>query len=60
MIKLPGLKKINTVVFISGTGTNFKNLINFSLKKNSPQLILKLSYQIDIMLKALIMQKNIK
>ena len=36
MIKLPGLKKINTVVFISGTGTNFKNLINFSLKKNSP------------------------
>ena len=36
MIKLLGLKKINTVVFISGTGTNFKNLINFSLKKNSP------------------------
>ena len=27
-------KKINTAVFISGTGTNLKSLIKFSLKKN--------------------------
>ncbi len=29
------LKKINIAVFISGTGSNLKNLINYSLKKNS-------------------------
>jgi len=29
-------KKIKTAVFISGTGSNFKNLIKFSNKKNSP------------------------
>ena len=29
-------KKVNTAVFISGTGSNFKNLLNFSLKKSSP------------------------
>ena len=39
MTKLIGPKKINTAVFISGTGTNFKNLIKFSLKKNSPIII---------------------
>ena len=36
MKKLIGLDKIKTAVFISGTGTNLKNLIKFSLKKNSP------------------------
>ncbi len=36
MTKLTGPKKINTAVFISGTGTNLKNLIKFSLSKNSP------------------------
>ena len=27
MVKLTGLKKIKTAVFISGTGSNLKNLI---------------------------------
>ena len=36
MKKLIGLDKIKTAVFISGIGTNLKNLIKFSLKKNSP------------------------
>ena len=36
MIKLNGFKKINTAVFISGNGSNLKNLIKFSLKKKSP------------------------
>ena len=36
MVKLIGLKKIKTAVFISGTGSNLKNLIKFSLLKNSP------------------------
>jgi phosphoribosylglycinamide formyltransferase-1 len=35
MLKLTGVKKINIAVFISGTGTNFKNLIQYSLKKQS-------------------------
>ncbi len=30
------LKKINTAVFISGKGSNLKNLIKFSLSKKSP------------------------
>jgi len=36
MKKSIGLKKIKTAVFISGTGSNLKNLIKFSKKKNSP------------------------
>ena len=36
MEKLTGLKKIKTAVFISGTGSNFKNLIIFSKIKKSP------------------------
>jgi len=35
MQKLTGLKKINISIFISGTGTNLKNLIFHSFKKNS-------------------------
>ena len=35
MLKSTGIKKINIAVFISGTGTNFKNLIQYSLKKQS-------------------------
>ncbi len=35
MIKLNGLEKIKIAVFISGTGSNLKNLIKFSVKKNS-------------------------
>ena len=36
MGKLIGPQKIRTAVFISGTGSNLKNLIEFSLKKVSP------------------------
>ena len=36
MVKLTGLKKFKTAVFISGTGSNLKNLIKFSKIKNSP------------------------
>ena len=36
MIKFTGLSKVNTAIFISGTGSNFKNLIKFSLLKKSP------------------------
>jgi len=36
MLKLTGLKKIKTAVFISGTGSNLKNLIRFSKIKKSP------------------------
>jgi phosphoribosylglycinamide formyltransferase-1 len=35
MLKLTGVKKANIAVFISGIGTNFKNLIQHSLKKQS-------------------------
>ncbi len=35
MVKSTGLKKINSAVFISGTGTNLLNLINYSLSKKS-------------------------
>ena len=36
MVKFRGLNKVKTAVFISGTGSNFKNLIKFSLQKKSP------------------------
>ena len=36
MEKLTGLKKIKTAVFISGAGSNLKNLIKFSKIKKSP------------------------
>ena len=36
MKKLIGLKKTKAAVFISGKGSNLKNLIKFSIKKNSP------------------------
>ena len=35
-MKSIGLDKINTAVFISGNGSNLKNLINFSKLKKSP------------------------
>ena len=47
MEKLTGLKKIKTVVFISGTGTNLKNIIQFSKLKKSPisvELIISSNY----------------
>ena len=44
MVKSTGPKKIRTAVFISGTGSNLKNLIKFSLKKKSPiEIILIIS-----------------
>jgi len=36
VVKLTGLKKIKTAVFISGSGSNLKNLIKFSKTKSSP------------------------
>jgi len=36
MEKLTGLNKLKTAVFISGTGSNFKNLIKFSKLKKTP------------------------
>ena len=39
MEKLTGLKKVKTAVFISGRGSNLKNLIKFSRTKRSPIII---------------------
>ena len=36
MVRSTGIKKINCAVFISGTGSNLKSLIEFAKKKNSP------------------------
>jgi len=36
MEKLTGLRKLKTAVFISGTGSNLKNLIKFSQIKKTP------------------------
>ena len=36
MIKFPGINKIKTAVFISGTGSNLENLIKFSTLKRTP------------------------
>ena len=36
MVRLIGPKKIKCAVFISGTGSNLKSLIQFTKKKNSP------------------------
>ena len=49
MVKLNGSKKIKTAVFISGTGSNLKNLIKFSLLKKSP---IKVSFIISNNIKA--------
>ena len=35
MVKLIGLDKLRTAIFISGTGSNLKNLIDFSYSKKS-------------------------
>ena len=39
MARLTGYSKVNTAVFISGTGSNLKSLIKFSKTKKSPILI---------------------
>ena len=35
MVKLTGIKK-RTAIFISGNGSNMRNLVEFSKKKNAP------------------------
>ena len=48
MEKLTGLKKIKTAVFISGIGSNLRNIIRFSKTKRSPisiDLILSNTFQ---------------
>ena len=49
MIKFLGSNKIKTAVFISGTGSNLKNLIKFSFLKKSP---IKISLIISSNIKA--------
>ena len=44
MIRLTGSNKIKTAIFISGTGSNFKSLIKFSLLEKSP---IKIEYLIS-------------
>ena len=53
MEKLIGLKKIKTAVFISGTGSNLKNLIKFSRLKKSP-------ISIDLIVSNTILAKGLK
>ncbi|MDB9704692.1 phosphoribosylglycinamide formyltransferase [bacterium] len=53
MAKLIGLNKIKTAVFISGTGSNLKNLINFSKTKRSP-------ISIDLIISNTIKAKGLK
>ena len=40
MEKLTGYRKINTAVFISGTGSNLNSLIKFSKQKNHQFLLI--------------------
>ena len=53
MAKLIGLNKVKTAVFISGTGSNLKNLINFSKTKKSP-------ISIDLIISNTIKAKGLK
>ena len=39
MAQLTGTRKVNTAVFISGTGSNLRSLVQFSKKKKSPIFI---------------------
>ena len=60
MIKFNGLNKINTAVFISGNGSNLKNLINFSLKKRGSQFKIKLVISNNPKAKGLIHAKKLR
>ena len=53
MEKLTGLKKIKTAVFISGTGSNLRNIIKFSQTKKSP-------ISIDLILSSTSQAKGLK
>ena len=59
MIRLNGLNKIKTAVLISGTGSNLKNLLKFSLKKNS-RFEIKIVISNNSNAKGLIYAKNFK
>ena len=59
MAQLIGNKKIKTAVFISGTGSNLKSLINFSKLKNSP-ISIKLIISNNDKAKGLIFAKRYK
>src|SRR6056300_878226 len=59
MLKSTGVKKTNIAVFISGTGTNLKNLIQYSLKKQS-KFIIKLIVSNNVNAKGLEYAKKFK
>ena len=59
MPRLIGIKKINIAVFISGNGSNFKNLITDSLKKRSKYNI-KLVISNNVTAKGLIYARKFK
>ena len=59
MLKSTGIKKTNIAVFISGKGTNFKNLIQYSLKKQS-KFIIKLIVSNNVNAKGLKYAKKFK
>ena len=59
MTRLNGLNKIKTAVFISGTGSNLKNLLKFSLKKNS-KFEIKIIISSNSNAKGLVYAKNFK
>ena len=39
MVRSTGIKKLKSAIFISGNGSNMKNLFNFSKKKKSPIVV---------------------
>ena len=59
MLKSTGVKKTKIAVFISGVGTNFKNLIQYSLKKKS-KFIIKLVVSNNVNAKGLEYAKKFK
>mgnify|MGYP001162956384 CR=1 FL=1 len=59
MTRLNGLNKIKTAVFISGTGSNLKNLLKFTLKKNS-KFEIKIIISSNSNAKGLVYAKNFK
>jgi len=59
MLKLTGYKKIDVAVFISGNGSNLKNLINYSLKKRS-KFVINLVISNNIKAKGISIAKKFK
>jgi len=61
MKKYLGFNKINTAIFISGKGSNFKNLLRYSYSKNSPiKIILVVSNNSKAKGLSIARQKKIK